>query len=42
MKRRIVVLLSNKLASVLEKEAGDRGVSIDEIIEEKLRKNFGI
>jgi len=42
VKRRIVVLLSSKLVSVLEKEAGDRGVSMDEIIEEKLRKIFGI
>jgi len=42
MKERIVILIDSTLLSVIKQEATNRNISIDQIIEEKLRRSFGI
>ncbi len=41
MKQRIVIFLDDRLISLIEREARDRGISIDKVIEEKLKRSFG-
>jgi len=41
MKRRIVIFLDDKLISLIEREARDRDISPDKVIEEKLKRSFG-
>jgi len=42
MKERLVILIDSILLSVIRQESLDRNISIDQIIEEKLRRSFGI
>jgi len=42
MKERMVILIDKRIIEKIDQEARDRSVSIDQVIEEKLRKEFGI